>query len=46
MLELLLSSGRRVLNRGGIIERIWSLQDPPSKETVEFYIKSLRHQIR
>ncbi|MEH1942107.1 MAG: response regulator transcription factor [Nostoc sp.] len=46
LLELLVSSGRRVLSRGGIIERIWSLEDPPSEETVKSHIKSLRHKLR
>ncbi len=45
LLELLLSSDRPVLSRGGIIERIWSLEDPPSEETVKSHIKSLRHKL-
>ena len=45
-MELLVSSGRRILSRGRIIERIWSLEDPPSEETVKSHIKSLRHQLR
>ncbi|MEH2278255.1 MAG: winged helix-turn-helix domain-containing protein [Nostoc sp.] len=45
-LELLVSSDRLVLSQGGIIERIWSLEDPPSEETVKSHIKSLRHQLR
>ncbi|BAY30288.1 two component transcriptional regulator [Nostoc carneum NIES-2107] len=46
LLELLVSSGRRVLSRTGIIERIWSLNDPPSEETVKSHIKSLRNKLR
>ncbi|MBO3458365.1 response regulator transcription factor [Aetokthonos hydrillicola Thurmond2011] len=46
LLELLVSNGRRVLTRGGIIERIWSLEDPPSEETVKSHIKGLRHKLR
>lgn len=46
LLELLVYSDRRVLSRGGIIERIWSLEDPPSEETIKSHIKSLRHQLR
>jgi DNA-binding response OmpR family regulator len=46
ILELLLSSGRRVWSRGGIIERVWSLDDPPSEETVKSHIKSLRQKLR
>lgn len=45
-MELLVSSDRRILSRGRIIERIWSLEDPPSEETVKSHIKSLRHQLR
>ncbi|MEG3435988.1 response regulator transcription factor [Pannus brasiliensis CCIBt3594] len=46
LLELLVSSGRRVLSRGGIIERLWSLDDPPSEETVKSHLKSLRQKLR
>ncbi|BAY65647.1 two component transcriptional regulator [Calothrix brevissima NIES-22] len=46
LLELMVSSGRRVLSRTGIIERIWSLNDPPSEETVKSHIKSLRNKLR
>lgn len=46
LLELLVSSGRRVLSRAGIIERIWSLQDPPTEETVKSHIKGLRHKLK
>lgn len=46
ILELLVSSGRRVLSRPGIIERVWSLEDPPHEETVKSHIKSLRQKLR
>lgn len=46
LLELLVSNGRRVLSRSGIIERIWSLEDPPTEETVKSHIKSLRMKLR
>jgi DNA-binding response OmpR family regulator len=46
LLELLVSSGRRVLSRPGIIERIWSLEDPPTEETVKSHIKTLRQKLR
>jgi DNA-binding response OmpR family regulator len=46
LLELMVSSGRRVLSRSGIIERIWSLDDPPSEETVKSHIKSLRYKLK
>lgn len=46
VLELLVSNGRRVLSRPGIIERVWSLDDPPSEETVKSHIKTLRQKLR
>ncbi|MFB2768092.1 response regulator transcription factor [Pelatocladus sp. BLCC-F211] len=46
LLELMVSSGRRVLSRAGIIERIWSLDDPPSEETVKSHIKTLRNKLK
>jgi DNA-binding response OmpR family regulator len=46
LLELLVSNGRRVLSRAGIIERIWSLEDTPTEETVKSHIKSLRQKLR
>jgi DNA-binding response OmpR family regulator len=45
-LELLVSNGRRVLSRAGIIERIWSMEDTPTEETVKSHIKSLRMKLR
>lgn len=46
LLELLVSSGRRVLSRAGIIEQIWSLDNPPTEETVKSHIKSLRQKLK
>jgi DNA-binding response OmpR family regulator len=46
LLELLVSNGRRVLSRAGILDRLWSLQDPPTEETVKSHIKSLRHKLK
>ncbi len=46
LLELLVTSGRRVLSRPGIIDRIWFAQDSPTEETVKSHIKSLRHKLR
>lgn len=46
LLELLVSNGRRVLSRAGIIERIWSLDNPPTEETVKSHIKSLRQKLK
>jgi DNA-binding response OmpR family regulator len=46
VMEVLISSGRRVLSRSNIIERIWSLDDPPTEETVKTHIKSLRNKLK
>ncbi|PSB13411.1 DNA-binding response regulator [filamentous cyanobacterium CCP1] len=46
ILELMMSSGRRVLSRSNIIERVWSLEDPPTEETVKTHIKTLRHKLK
>jgi DNA-binding response OmpR family regulator len=46
LLELLVSNGRRVLSRAGMIERIWSLENQPTEETVKTHIKSLRNKLK
>lgn len=46
LLELLVSNGRRVMSRPGIIERLWSLEDSPTEEAVKFHIKTLRQKLR
>lgn len=46
LLELLVSSGRRVLSRSGIIEQVWSLDNSPTDETVRSHIRGLRHKLR
>lgn len=46
ILELLMRNGRPVLSRSAIVERIWSLADPPSEDTVKTHIKSLRQKLR
>lgn len=46
LLELLVSNGRRVLSRAGMIERIWSVESQPTEETVKTHIKSLRNKLR
>lgn len=46
LLELLLASGRRVLSRTGIIEHIWSLDNPPTEETVKSHLKSVRQKLK
>jgi DNA-binding response OmpR family regulator len=46
LLELLVSSGRRVLSRSGIIEKLWSLDDTPAEETITSHIRGLRNKLR
>ncbi|HEY9633223.1 MAG TPA: response regulator transcription factor [Coleofasciculaceae cyanobacterium] len=46
LLELLVSSGRRVLSRAGIIEQVWSLDSSPAEETVTSHIRGLRHKLK
>ena len=46
LLELLVSNGRRVMSRTGIIEHIWSLENSPTEETVKSHIKSLRYKLK
>lgn len=46
LLELLVSNGRRVLSRPGIIERLWSMEDPPTEEAVKTHIRTLRQKLR
>ncbi len=46
LLELLVTNGRRVLSRSGIIEKVWSLDHSPSEETVTSHIRGLRHKLR
>lgn len=46
ILELLVSNGRRVMSRAGIIDRVWSLEDFPTEETVKSHIKSLRSKLK
>jgi DNA-binding response OmpR family regulator len=38
VLELLVSNGRRVLSRPGIIERLWSMDESPTEEAVKTHI--------
>lgn len=46
LLELLVSNGRRVLSRPGILERLWTIDESPTEEAVKFHIKTLRHKLR
>lgn len=46
LLELLVSSGRRVLSRSGIIEKLWSLDDTPVEETITSHVRGLRNKLK
>jgi DNA-binding response OmpR family regulator len=46
LLELLISNGRRVLSRPGIIERLWSVDESPTEEAVKTHIRTLRQKLR
>jgi DNA-binding response OmpR family regulator len=46
LLELLVSNGRRIMSRSGIIDRIWSLETAPSEDTIESHIRGLRNKLR
>jgi DNA-binding response OmpR family regulator len=45
-LELFLRNGRRVFSSSQILERLWSLEEPPAEETVRTHIKGLRHKLK
>jgi DNA-binding response OmpR family regulator len=46
LLKLLVTNGRRVLSRSGIIEQVWSHDDAPVEETVNSHMRGLRHKLR
>lgn len=46
LLELLVASGRRILSRSGIIDKLWSAEGSPAEETVTSHIRGLRHKLR
>ncbi len=46
LLELLISNGRRVLSRPGIIERLWSIDESPTEEAVKTHIRTLRQKLK
>jgi DNA-binding response OmpR family regulator len=46
ILELLLRSGRRVLSRSAILERVWSLESPPEEHTIKVHIRGLRQKLK
>ncbi|EKQ66885.1 response regulator with CheY-like receiver domain and winged-helix DNA-binding domain [Leptolyngbyaceae cyanobacterium JSC-12] len=46
LLELLLSSGRRVMSRPIIIEKLWLPEETPTEEAVKTHIRTLRQKLR
>ncbi|MFM7423471.1 MAG: response regulator transcription factor [Elainella sp.] len=46
LLELLISSGRRVLSRPIILEKLWTGEELPSEEAVKTHIRTLRQKLR
>lgn len=46
LLELLVTNGRRVLSRSGMIEQVWSLDNSPVEETVTSHIRGLRQKLK
>lgn len=46
LLELLLRQQGRLVSRGTIIDRLWSLDEPPSEETVKVHLKALRRKLK
>lgn len=46
LLELLVTNGRRVLSRRGIIDRLWSLDEAPTEDAVKAHIRTLRQKLR
>jgi DNA-binding response OmpR family regulator len=46
LLEAFLQSGRHVLSRSTIIERVWTWQESPEEETIKTYIKNLRAKLK
>ncbi|WP_088889582.1 response regulator transcription factor [Leptolyngbya ohadii] len=46
LLELLISSGRRVMSRPIIIEKLWTREESPTEEAVKTHIRTLRQKLR
>lgn len=45
ILELLMQNGRRVMSRTFLLERLWSMSEPPHEETIKAHIKGLRKKL-
>ncbi len=46
LLELLIASGRRVMSRPIIIEKLWLPDETPTEEAVKTHIRTLRQKLR
>ncbi len=46
LLELLISSGRRVMSRPIIIEKLWLPEETPTEEAVKTHIRTLRQKLK
>lgn len=46
LLELFLRSPMRVFSRDSIIEHLWSLEEPPTENTLRAHVKGLRTKLR
>lgn len=46
LIELLLRHQGQILSRSAMIDHVWSIDAPPSEETVKVHIKSLRKKLK
>lgn len=46
LLDLFLRNPRRIFSRSAIIDRLWSLDDPPTENAVTVHIKDLRQKLK
>lgn len=46
LLDLFLRHKGQVLSRATIIEHLWSLEEPPTEDTVKVHLKALRKKLR
>ncbi|MEG3438518.1 response regulator [Pannus brasiliensis CCIBt3594] len=46
LIELLFRHPYRIFNRGDIVDRLWSLENPPTEDTVKSHIRRIRSKLR
>lgn len=46
LLELFLSNPQRLFSRSGIIDRLWTLDNPPTDKAITTHIKDIRKKLR